>query len=109
METGVIEVRRPALRGAPPITITGGPLKPTGGARPFWSSRPERILGFTDLKPLHLDVLELIRITPRNVREVAESLNLGEWSKARWALDGLVNRSLAVEVHGYPTTWRALR
>lgn len=85
---------------------------PTGRMQTFTGAVPARppikypIRG--QLSAVEREVLELIRHRPRDLKEASDALAIGEWSIVRAALDHLVNRSLAEEVRGYPTTWRAL-
>lgn len=95
-----------AMTGGPPVTIPGGHLRPTGAT--YGDHFPYRYPYRRNLSPLQADLLELIRVAPRNQREAAEALGIGEWSKAAHALGQLVKRGLAEEIRGYPTRWAAI-
>lgn len=94
-----------AMSGRAPETMATGHLKHAPGASPHFPYRyPHR----ANLSPRQADVLELIRVKPRDLREASEALGIGEWSIVAQVLHQLVNRGLATEVHGYPTTWEAI-
>lgn len=106
MQIGRSHRAHPMMWGGAPATMASGHI--TARAASPASNFPYRYPLRAELSPLQADLLELIRVGPRDMKEAAEALGIGEWSKARHALDQLVRRELAEEIHGYPTTWRAL-
>lgn len=105
-----LEVRsrhRKALGGTTtPITIPTSHLGPIGHHEAKLSKYPIR----ARLSKRQADVLNLIRVKPRDLKEASEALGIGEWSIVAQVCRQLVNRGLVEEVADAATrpTWRAL-
>lgn len=63
------------------------------------------------LTPFQGDVLAVLAISPRSLRELAEAVGCDEWSRAGQAADQLCNRGLAelVPDAAVRPTWKAVK
>lgn len=102
--------RRPG-HGRPPMSGRTSPdTIPTGYAHGHYPARMVKYPVRAGLSARQREVLELLRHRPRHLRELAEALNIGEWSICAQAAHQLCNRGLAeiVPDAAIRPTWKAV-